>query len=227
MKILLIEDEINVGVTLYERLTAAGYEVFWAKTGHEALNSFRKHAWDLLVMDVGLPDTTGFELAGTVRSIRRDTPILFLTAFGAPEDRVRGLELGAEDYVVKPFHLKELMLRIRNILKRVESLKTLADEIMIGGAKVHFSRFQIECADGRVIDLTHKECALLKLLIENRGKVLSRDEILDQVWSADEYPTPRTVDNFVVKIRKMIEKDPENPTYIRSVRGVGYQLTLQ
>jgi DNA-binding response OmpR family regulator len=143
---------------------------------------------------------------------------------------VRGLELGAEDYVTKPFHFKELILRVQNGLKRARYASASPDVIQVGAARVDFAKFvaQVEGAGGtKTHSLTHKEVALLKLLVEREGKVVSRDEILNHVWSEDEYPTSRTIDNFVMRLRRLIEVDPENPQTIRSVRGVGYQLYLK
>jgi DNA-binding response OmpR family regulator len=187
----------------------------------------RARKFDLALMDVGLPDGSGFDVAARLRKARPGTAIIFLTAMGTPEDRVKGLELGAEDYVVKPFHLKELLLRVKNGLKRAMYLSSGVGEnsqaIQIGRAQVHFGKFEA-IVDGQAHPLTHKECALLRLLYDRRGNVVSRDEILNHVWSEDEFPTSRTIDNFVMRLRRMIENDPENPQIIRSVRGVGYQL---
>lgn len=226
-RILVVEDERNVGATLVERLRKEPFEVAWATGVEEARTEIRARKFDLAILDVGLPDGTGFEVAETLRQLQPTTAILFLTAFGNPEDRVRGLELGAEDYVVKPFHLKELLLRIRNSLKRARYLSGAPEEgggeVTIGAATIDFARFEAKLGD-KVQALTHKELALLRLLYERRGKVVSRDEILNHVWSEDEFPTPRTIDNFILRLRRLVETDPENPTIIRSVRGVGYQL---
>jgi two-component system, OmpR family, alkaline phosphatase synthesis response regulator PhoP len=225
-RILLLEDEKNVGSTLVERLRKEGFEVVWASTCEEAELEIKARKFDLALLDVGLPDGSGFQVAKSVREQNRATAIIFLTAFGSPEDRVRGLELGAEDYIVKPFHLKELLLRVQNGLKRARYLSS-ADEsenLVLGKARVKFSSFEVE-VDGKVQSLTHKECALLKLLVERRSHVVSRDEILNEVWPDDEFPSSRTVDNFIMRLRRLIEHDPENPQVIKSVRGIGYQLS--
>lgn len=231
-KILLVEDERNVGSTLEERLQKEGYEIVWAKTGEEARLELSRRRFDLAILDVGLPDDSGFEIARYIRETHgrethRSMAMIFLTAFGSPEDRVRGLELGAEDYVVKPFHLKEFLLRVRNVLKRAKKIVETEDPpegTCVGKARIYFSRFEVE-SDGHQHILTHKECAVLKLLVERRGVVVSRDDILNEVWAEDEFPSPRTVDNFIMRLRRLIERDPESPQIIRSVRGVGYQLT--
>jgi two-component system alkaline phosphatase synthesis response regulator PhoP len=224
-KILLLEDELNVGSTLAERMKLEGYETRWCSSAAEALSAIESDHPDLAILDVQLPDGSGFDVARNLRSRSPRTAIVFLTAAGTPEDRIHGLELGAEDYIVKPFHTKELLLRIRNVLKRMEYIREVREpapgSVGIGRARVHFQEYLIE-ESGQTHRLSHKECTLLKLLHDKRGSVVSRDEILDLVWSEDEYPTPRTIDNFVMRLRKMVEPDPENPTVIRSVRGVGY-----
>jgi DNA-binding response OmpR family regulator len=182
----------------------------------------------LTLLDVGLPDGNGFDLAGELRAAVPQSAIIFLTAHGNPEERVRGLELGADDYLTKPFHFRELLLRIQNCLKRAQDLAelpgTMRGIVRIGRAHVDFERFSAE-VDGVSHALTHKECAVLRLLASRVGKAVSRDEILDRAWSADEFPTSRTVDNFIVRLRKLVEPDPDEPRLIRSIRGVGYLLT--
>lgn len=226
-RILVLEDERNVGLTLVERLRKEGFEVAWANSCEEANLEIAQRRFNLALLDVGLPDGSGFDVAARLRKAQPSTSIIFLTAFGSPEDRIRGLELGAEDYVVKPFHLKELLLRVRNGLKRAQYLSSgLGGEdqvVEVGRALIRFSRFEAE-VDGKAHVLTHKESALLRLLVDRRGLVVSRDEILNHVWSEDEFPTSRTIDNFIMRLRRLVETDPENPRVIRSVRGVGYQL---
>ena len=226
-RILLVEDERNVATTLAERLGSEGFDVTWAATSEAASLAAERIRFDLALLDVGLPDGSGFDVAERIRENSRATAIVFLTAFGDPESRVRGLEAGAEDYVVKPFHYKELLLRVRNALRRADYLAGLEGsgdgEIRVGRAIVRFPRFEAD-VDGRPIRLSHKECGLLRLLVDRRGKPVSRDDIFTHVWSEDEYPTPRTIDNFVVRLRRIVETDPENPAVITSVRGVGYRL---
>ena len=224
-KLLVVEDEINVRETLVERLEAEGFDVQAASTATEAYQKMKTYRFEIALLDVGLPDGSGFDIAQRVRANHPLTAILFLTAFGQAEERIRGLELGAEDYIVKPFHIKELILRIRNTLKRASQMTSAGEQdgIQVGRARVYFSRFEAEI-DHKIEPLTHKECALLKLLVDRKGQVVSRNEILDEVWSLDECPTLRTVDNFIVRLRKRIEPDPDSPAIIRSVRGVGYQL---
>jgi DNA-binding response OmpR family regulator len=226
-RILVVEDEVNVGRTLTERLAAESYQVTWARSASEALATPMEPAFDLALLDVGLPDQSGFELAARLRRRHPGTAIVFLTAFGTPEDRVRGLELGAEDYIVKPFNFKELNLRLQNALRRASLLSSAESRfdrpLQVGRARIDLRRMEAR-VDGETVSLTHKECAVLTLLLEKQGAVLARDEILDRAWAEDEFPTPRTVDNFILRLRRLIEPDIGDPRIIRSVRGVGYQL---
>lgn len=227
-RILVVEDERNLAETLAERLSASGYTVDRADSVAHALEAVQHHVPDLVLLDVGLPDGDGFTLARELRTRVPSAAIVFLTAQANPEDRVRGLELGADDYVPKPFNFRELLLRVQNCLKRAESLQRQAGEmrgpVRIGRARVDFERFAAE-VEGRWQPLTHKECAVLRLLASKVGKAVSRDEILDVAWSPDEFPTSRTVDNFIVRLRKLVETNAAEPRLIRSIRGVGYLLT--
>ena len=226
--LLLVEDERNVGETLAERLRAAGFRVTLASSAARARQAWQAQTPHLSLVDVGLPDGNGFDLARELRSAVPQAAIIFLTAHANPEDRVRGLELGADDYVSKPFHFRELLLRIQNCLKRAQYLAELPREmrgvVRIGRARVDFERFSAEVA-GTQHALTHKECAVLRLLASRAGKAVSRDEILDKAWSAEEFPTSRTVDNFIVRLRRLVEPDADEPRVIRSIRGVGYLLS--
>lgn len=227
-RLLMVEDERNVAETLGERLRSSGYEVTRADSMLAARRAIAESRFELALLDVGLPDGNGFDLARVLHEQAPATAIIFLTAHASPEDRVRGLSMGADDYVGKPFHFRELLLRIHNSLKRAQDLARVPGEIRgqvrIGRALVDFERF---CAsvDGESVALTHKECAVLRLLAERVGKAVSRDEILDRAWSPDEFPTSRTVDNFIVRLRKLIELNAADPRVIRSIRGVGYLLT--
>jgi two-component system alkaline phosphatase synthesis response regulator PhoP len=210
ISLLLVEDEENVGATLKSLLEGERYAVTWAKTKKEALADIKVMPFDVALLDVNLPDGSGFQVAENLGN----TAILFLTAMSDPEDRVRGLKLGAEDYIVKPFHFQELALRIQNACKR-KTFTSNASTVHIGKAKIDFARFTI---NGK--KLAAKEINLLKLLYDRRGKVVSRDEILNHVWPRETYPTSRTVDNFILKLRKLLG----DANYIQTIRGVGYQL---
>ena len=222
---LLVEDDANVAGTLATRLRTEGFEVTHAASAAAARTALGEAAFQIALLDVGLPDGDGFGIAGLLREASPATAVIFLTAYGTPEDRIRGLELGADDYVTKPFVFRELLLRIQNVLKRARDLQqpgAAPPVVRIGEAEVDFSRFTARVG-ATLHRLTHKECAVLKLLYERAGEAVTRDEILDRAWSQDEFPTQRTVDNFIVRLRKLVETDPAHPRTIRSVRGVGYQ----
>ena len=223
--LLLVEDDPNLGATLSERLRSAGYRVTWARSLRESRRELAIDSFALAILDVGLPDGSGFDLASHIRSAAPATGVLFLTAQGDPERRIQGLSLGAEDYVVKPFHFQELLLRMENGLRRRSHFEAVPDPLLVGAARVFFASLRAE-RNGKTLALGHREAALLRFMAARRGAVVRRDEILDQVWSRDEYPTPRTVDNFVLKLRRIIESDPEKPEVLRTVWGVGYQLAI-
>lgn len=224
--LLMVEDDANVADTLAERLRGNGFVVTQAATVAAARAALAAGQFQIALLDVGLPDGSGFDVAKLLRASSPGTVMIFLTAHGMPEDRIHGLELGADDYVTKPFNFRELLLRIQNALKRASYLQqpgsAASGIVRIGKASVDFGRFTAQ-VDGVSHPLTHKECAVLKLLVERAGTAVSRDEILDSAWSADEFPTQRTVDNFIVRLRRLVEPDPANPRTIRSIRGVGYR----
>jgi two-component system alkaline phosphatase synthesis response regulator PhoP len=223
--LLMVEDDANVAGTLADRLRSNGFAVTHAASVAAARKALASASFDIALLDVGLPDGSGFDVARALRELSPATALVFLTAYGTPEDRIHGLELGADDYVTKPFVFRELLLRLQNCLKRASYLRQPLDAarglVRIGTADVDFGRFTARVG-GELHSLTHKECAVLKLLVERSGTAVSRDEILDRAWSADEFPTSRTVDNFIMRLRRLVEKDPANPRTIRSIRGVGY-----
>jgi two-component system, OmpR family, alkaline phosphatase synthesis response regulator PhoP len=225
--LLLVEDDANVAHTLATRLGAEGFSVTHAASVNAAREALEQQQYDAAVLDVGLPDGNGFEVGRHLREVSPATAMLFLTAWGSPEDRIRGLELGADDYMTKPFAFRELVLRIQNMLKRAGEIaargSNASGPVRIGIARVDFDRFTAE-SGGTQHRLTHKECAVLRLLLERAGRAVSRDEILARAWAQDEFPTERTVDNFILRLRRLVERDPANPETIRSIRGVGYQL---
>jgi DNA-binding response OmpR family regulator len=213
-KVLLVEDDLPLGETLRDLLIQEGFEVAWETT----LQGAKKITGaELVLLDLALPDGLAWSWFETDKVLPRT---MILTAHGEPEDRIRGLELGAVDYLVKPFYFKELLLRIRNQLVSEEAPQK------IGLAEVDFKRYELR-SQGIPHSLTHKEAEILKYLLRSKGKVVSRDELLDAVWGASLFPTPRTIDNFISRLRKWIEYEPETPRYIRSVRGIGYQLICE
>jgi two-component system, OmpR family, alkaline phosphatase synthesis response regulator PhoP len=226
--ILLAEDEEHLGEAISMNLEAEGYRVLWARDGDEALDLWREGGCDLLILDVMLPKRSGFDVCERIRAAGDRTPVLFLTAKARAEDRIRGLELGADDYLGKPFHLKELLLRIEALFRRQDwsrKPEPAAGVFHFGPNSIDFGRFEAVGLDGESFRLTQKECLLLKLLAERQGEVVSRDEILDKVWGVNSYPTPRTVDNFIARLRRRFEPDPAEPRYIHTLRGVGYRFT--
>ena len=230
IRILLVEDEESLQETIAMNLDLEGYRVVTASSGGEALKQFRGGRYDLIILDVMLPEMDGFSVCKTIRLENKKVPILFLTAKGNSQDRVEGLKIGGDDYLVKPFNLEELLLRVSNLLKRTlteESPKNEApEEVNIGKCKVNFSTFEIVTVDNEVKQLSKREMYLLKLLVERKNQVVSREEILETVWGYEVYPSTRTIDNYILAFRKYFEPNPKEPIFFYSVRGVGYKLNL-
>ena len=225
--IIIVDDEAPAREMVGDYLKMHGFTVTLCDGGKSLRGAIEVTVPDLVVLDLNMPEEDGLSIIRDLKS-RTNVPVIMLTATASPIDRVVGLELGADDYVAKPFHFRELLLRIQNCLKRAQDLAQVPGEmrgqVRIGRALVDLERF-LATVDGKSQALTHKECAVLRLLAERAGKAVSRDEILDRAWSPDEFPTSRTVDNFIVRLRKLIEEDAADPRVIRSIRGVGYLLT--
>lgn len=223
MNICLIEDEENIVELIRLNLELEGFTVRSFQNGmraKEMINEVIQH--DLIILDVMLPEYSGFDLCKDIRALS-DTPILFLSAKGIATDRIHGLKLGANDYLAKPFDLEELILRIRNLVSTKTDQKIKS--IQIGEVKVNFSSYEAH-NNGEIIHVFSKrEIELLELFNENEGKVVSRDLILDKLWGKDNFPTSRTIDNYILTFRKIFENDPKNPIFFHSVRGVGYRFT--
>lgn len=223
-KILLVEDEETLALGLEFNLTDEGYYVQWAKDGKQALVLFELKEYDLIILDIMLPFYNGFEIAKFVRTKKPQIPILMLTARTTPEDKVMGLETGADDYMTKPFHLDELLIRIKGMLKRKMWYKSSSlnqPVYKFGNNEIDFENLNAKCASKKII-LTQREAMLLKYLIENKGKIVSRKELLENVWHVSSEIETRTVDNFIARLRKYFEPDPNNPRYIISIRSAGY-----
>ena len=223
-KILLVEDEENLAHGLEYNLTEEGYKVTRAKDGREAIKFFDENIFDLIVLDIMLPYFNGFEIAKHVREKQPQMPILMLTARTQVEDRVKGLEIGADDYLTKPFHLKELLLRIKGMLKRKKWYQKVVSDNPVykfGNNEINFENFKCK-KDKNTFQLTSYEAMIMKYLIDNKDKVVSRKELLENVWNMNPDAETRTVDNFIVRLRKYFEDDPSNPKYIVSVRSAGY-----
>ncbi len=226
MRILFVEDEENIRNVVKLNLEMEGYEVVDTDNGKEAVQLSQEQHFDLLILDVMLPEMSGFEICEQVRLSNTSVPIIFLTAKDASQDRIMGLKKGADDYLTKPFSLEELLLRVQNLLKR--SNKQAAEESEIfkfGSNEVNFSTFEAKGNQGSFM-LTKKEAMLLKLLVERRNEVVSRNQILQFVWGYDVFPSTRTIDNFILSFRKYFEDNPHEPKYFLSIRGVGYKFVF-
>lgn len=223
-KILLVEDEETLAVGLDYNLKDEGYIVDWAKDGKVALEFFKSNEYDLVILDIMLPYYNGFEIAEFIRKKSSQMPILMLTARTSIEDKLSGLEHGADDYMTKPFHLQELLLRVKGMLMRKTWYKTsteLQRTYTFGNNEVNFEN--LNCTNGiHEFTLTQREAMVLKYLIENKGKIVTRKELLENVWNINSEVETRTVDNFISRLRKYFEPDSEKPVFIKSVRSAGY-----
>lgn len=232
--ILIVEDEENLGLTLQEYLEDKGFNSLLAQTKEQAWTLFLNHSPQVVLMDIGLPDGSGLDLARQMRKDRNDFLLLFLSALNDPDTKLEGLEIGAEDYITKPFALKELLFRLeksfqlRDDLWQAQSKSSDPDgSLSYGPLKIFFPRFQVQDAFGKIIDLGQKECAILKFFHERPGVVLSREEIISHIWGEDKYPSNRTVDNYIVSLRKWSETDKNKNLEIQSIRGIGYKLIIK
>ena len=224
--ILLVEDEENLHEALKLNLELEGYDVTSAYNGADALKAVHSEYFDLIILDVMLPEMDGINVTETVRISNNDVPILILSARNSSADRVLGLKKGADDYLTKPFNLEELLLRVNKLINKNKKLldkSTLGDVYTFGGNSIDLKAQEAHKKDGSRIQLSKKETMLLKLLIENKNKVVPREKILQSVWGYNVYPTTRTIDNFILNFRKYFEEDSRNPKYFHSVRGVGYK----
>ena len=223
-RLLLVEDDVNLGETLVELLEMEGFDVNWVGDGRQALERYDPDIIDLVILDIMLPHIDGFTVAERIREQSLQVPILMLTARTTAVDRVRGLQTGADDYLAKPFHLKELLLRVQGMLKRKLWYRQELDEksaYRFGDNEINFSTFSA-MANGRSLRLTPLETMLLKYLIDHEGRVVSRQELLEHVWQTNVETETRTVDNFIARLRKYFEPDPSRPVYFKNVRGAGY-----
>lgn len=227
MRILLVEDEEQLRKIIKMNLEMEGFEVIATDNGRIALELTDQQHFDLLILDVMLPEVSGFQICEQVRLRNAKVGIIIVSAKDTSLDRITGLKLGADDYLTKPFNLEELLLRVHNLLKRSseEGAKEL-EQYEWGGNKINFVTYQSTGVVGE-FQLTKKEVLLLKLLIERQNEVVSRQQILQTVWGYDVYPSTRTIDNFILSFRKYFEKDPKEPVYFHSVRGVGYKFSPQ
>lgn len=226
-KILVIDDELHIVELLKYNLETNGYKVIYALNGREGLNLAVEKKPDLILLDIMLPEMDGFDVCKEIKKRQQtdNIPIIMLTAKGEEFDKILGLELGAEDYITKPFSVRELLARIKVVLRRTGKDET-ADTLSIANLMLDMDKHEVT-KDGEKIDLTLKEFELLRLLVQNKGKVLTRDFLLDKVWGYEYYGETRTVDVHVRHLRQKIEDDDRNPKYIETVRGIGYKFKEQ
>jgi DNA-binding response OmpR family regulator len=225
-RILIVEDDPSILLGLERNLKFEGYEVMSAEDGERGLRLAVDKSPDLIVLDIMLPKLNGYELCRHLRKIKISVPIIMLTARGQEIDKVMGLELGADDYVTKPFSIVELLARIQAVLRRTKRFEQEMTSFTFGNVEIDFERHTV-MKDGELLDLSAREFDLLKFLISNNGKALSRSEILNEVWGYDYYGTQRTVDNLISNLRQKLETDPDNPEYILTVWGVGYRFLTE
>lgn len=224
--ILLVEDEENLHEALKLNLELEGYEVTSAFDGAAALKAVENEYFDLIILDVMLPEMDGISVTETVRISNNEVPILILSAKNSSADRVLGLKKGADDYLTKPFNLEELLLRVHKLInknKKLQDKSSIGDIYTFGNNTIDFKAQEASNFNNEKIQLSKKETMLLKLLIENKNEVVPREKILQAVWGYNVYPTTRTIDNFILNFRKYFEEDSRNPKYFHSVRGVGYK----
>lgn len=224
-QILIIEDDVTILRGLKDNLEYESYEVLTATDGEEGYRMIRENNPDLIILDVMLPKMNGYELCRKVRKEGVYTPILMLTARGEEQDRVRGLDTGADDYVSKPFSIAELLARVRAIVRRVQQTKTgdLPGSLQFGDVSVDFKSFEARKGN-KVLDMSRKEFGVLRLLAAREGDVVTRDELLNEVWGYDRCPTTRTVDNHISLLRTKLEDNPSQPRHLITVHGIGYKL---
>ena len=221
-KVLVVEDDPGILRTVADNLRFEQYDVVTATDGETAYMLHQKEQPDLIVLDLMLPRMSGLELCRKLRTKHAQVPVLMLTARGEEADRVRGLDLGGDDYVTKPFSVPELMARVRALLRRTSASPGAPEMLRFGQAEVDFERYAAH-RRGRPVEMTRKEFALLRFLASRKNTVVTRDEILNKVWGLESYPVTRTVDNHIASLRAKLESNPAHPVHIQTVHGVGYK----
>ena len=226
IRILVVEDDPAILRGLADNLKFEGYEVLTATDGETGYRLCGSEHPNLIVLDLMLPRMSGLELCRKLRSEGVQIPVLMLTAKSEESDRVLGLDLGADDYVTKPFSLRELLARVRALLRRAQPDEPLPSELRFGNVEIDFLRFEAR-RNGKSVEMTRKEYAVLRLLASRSGRAVTRDELLNEVWGYEAYPVSRTVDNHVAGLRAKLERDPANPQHIKTVHGIGYKFVDQ
>ena len=230
-RILLVEDEVHLQHAIKLNLELEGHQVQISGTGTDAVKIFREQKFDLVILDIMLPEMDGLMVCENIRMYDQNIPVLFLSAKNTPADRIAGLKKGADDYLAKPFELEELILRINKLIERSRQIRSNNESKVpklfhFGNSWINFESHEAMGVSGK-FELTKKELMLMRLLIENKNQVVSREHILKVVWDYTVIPNTRTIDNFVLALRKYFEEDPKMPNYIQSARGIGYKFTLQ
>ncbi len=226
--LLIAEDEESLREGLKLNLELEGYEVTTVDNGPAVIKAVKNEYFDLIVLDIMLPDMDGIAVCETIRMQHNDVPILFLSARNSSADRVEGLKKGGDDYLTKPFNLEELLLRVDKLVtknKKIKEPQAVADTYEFDGCVIDFGAHECIDKNKERRELSKKEAALLRLLTEHEGEVVSREQILQIVWGYNVYPTTRTIDNFILNFRKFFEKDSRNPKHFHSIRGIGYKFT--
>lgn len=227
-RILLVEDETHVLETISLNLEMEGYDVIPAVDGKQAYRYFKSAKFDLIILDLMLPGMDGVSLCKNIRHENDSIPILMLTAKSSSQEKVEGLKAGADDYLTKPFNLEEFLLRVQGLLKRSANVSKAgfnSEEFTIGSKTINFLTFDVKENNKTLHQLSKKEIQLLKLFAERENQVISRDLILEEVWGYEIYPTARTIDNFIMNLRKYFEENPKEPKHFHSIRGIGYKFT--
>lgn len=221
-KILVVEDDPAHLLALEDNLTFAGYQVSTARSGRSALKLLKQEEFDLIVLDIMLPYVNGFEVCKRLRSSGNETPIIMLTARTQEQDRVQGLDLGADDYITKPFSIAELLARIRAVLRRFKLQSRLLERFSFGDIEFDFKKYEAK-KNGVKLDISSREFQILKILITHEGEVVSRYDLIGEIWGYDDFPTHRTIDTHIARLRQKLEDDPANPKHILTVYGAGYK----
>jgi len=222
--ILLVEDESNLAAVIKLNLELEGYSVIIADNGQKSVEVFKNQKPDLVILDIMLPELNGIEACKQMKKLNSETPILFLSAKSSGADKIEGLKSGGDDYLTKPFNLEELLLRVQILLKRYQS-NSKEDKFTLNNFSIDFNTFEIIDNTGKKIDVPNREMKLLKLLISREGQVVSRTEIMQQLWNPNENPSARTIDNYILNFRKIFEFESSENKHFHSIRGVGYKFT--
>lgn len=221
-RILIVEDDPAHLLALEDNLEFAGYEVSTARSGRRALELMRQEKFDLIILDIMLPYVDGFEVCRRFREWDDETPIIMLTAKVQEQDRVQGLDLGADDYITKPFSVAELLARIRAVLRRVKLQSRLLERFSFGDMEFDFRKYEAR-KSGVKLDISAREFQILKVLVTHEGEVVSRDQLIGEIWGYDDFPTERTIDTHIARLRQKLEDDPSQPEHIITVYGAGYK----